>query len=307
MKAIHGIEKDLPVLILSDGRKGHLNQSVALAKHLGMEYQIEEIHFRCRWMKGLSYLLDRMGIYTGKLFDAPLPEGDFSMAVAAGSGTYYALKVLSSISGLRTVSMMYPRGYRPDFDVVFVQSHDAHAACGIEAIEIPVNFSYPERQWLYKPKKRAIAVVIGGPNGRLAMPVHLIRSAMDAVFDRYRDCEIALSTSPRTPAEIEELLDAYDFDYRVLYSKNPVNPIPDFLYECETVFITEDSTSMISEAVSAGKCCVEVIVLESDGSSKFSRLSTMLEMGGYLHRFDGDTECARRKVDLSSYARKALE
>jgi mitochondrial fission protein ELM1 len=228
------------------------------------------------------------------------------MAVAAGSGTYYALKVLSAKSGVRTVSMMYPRGYRPNFDVVFVQSHDSRAACGIEAVEIPVNFSYPERQGLYKAKKKAVAVVIGGSNSRLAMPAHLIRSTLDAVFDRYRGYETVLSTSPRTPREIEEVIDEYTFDYKVIYSENPVNPIPDFLYECETVFITEDSTSMISEAVSSGRCCVEVIPLESNGPSKFSRLSDMLERGEYLHRFDGNTKCAKRKVNLSSYAKKAF-
>ena len=54
-------------LVISDGKPGHFNQSIALCNHLGLDYEIIEVAFRSKAHKALSYLLDRIGIYTGKI------------------------------------------------------------------------------------------------------------------------------------------------------------------------------------------------------------------------------------------------
>jgi hypothetical protein len=55
------------LLILSDGKPGHVNQSIALARHLGRPFEIVGVHFRNRSFKFLSHLLDRIGVYTPSL------------------------------------------------------------------------------------------------------------------------------------------------------------------------------------------------------------------------------------------------
>jgi mitochondrial fission protein ELM1 len=102
------------------------------------------------------------------------------------------------------------------------------------------------------------------------------------------------------------MIEGYGFDYTLLYSKRPDNPIPDFLAECETVFITIDSTSMISESVSYGKANVMVLPLVSEGGNKFNRLVEVLEKEGCLLRFDGTFREANRKIDFAQYAQKVL-
>ena len=57
------------ILIVSDGRKGHLNQSIALAKYLGFEYDVIKVHFTHKIYKMLSYLFDSVGFYTISFFD----------------------------------------------------------------------------------------------------------------------------------------------------------------------------------------------------------------------------------------------
>ncbi len=89
----------------------------------------------------------------------------------------------------------------------------------------------------------------------------------------------------------------------MIYSQKPVNPIPDFLAQCERVFITADSTSMISEAVSFGKAGVEVLPLQSTKENKFDRFIAHLEREGYLHRFDGTVKEANRKIDFHDYVK----
>ena len=56
------------LLILSDGKPGHVNQSIAFAWHLGCEYDICPTGFINRGAKILSYLADRCRLHLASLF-----------------------------------------------------------------------------------------------------------------------------------------------------------------------------------------------------------------------------------------------
>jgi len=290
-------------LILSDDRMGHLNQSLAFVKYLGIPYDVVSIKLRCRWAKTVSYLFDRIGVYTEKLFEVHVPEKKYDLVVGTGSATSYAVKVLAKKLHARSVAMMLPRGYRYDFDLIFAQSHDTPPALQ-NIIEIPANFSYVEPKGLYKAKKRSIGIVIGGSNKVFTMSNARLKAQLDTIAQMYKEYEIAVTTSPRTSDEIEDLVASYGFEYEVIFSKNPINPIPDFLAECETVFITGDSTSMISEAVSYGRSNVVVLPLESKEANKFTRFVNRLKQDGYLHIFNGTIANKNKKIDFSSFAKK---
>jgi len=290
------------VLILSDDRMGHLNQSLAFVKYLDLSYDIVSVKFKCRWYKSLSYILDRIGITTEKLFDIQIDKA-YDMVVGTGSTTSYATKVLAKKMHAKSVVMMLPRGYRYDFDVIFAQSHD-NPPKQENIIEIPANFSYVEPKGLYQAKKKSIGIVIGGDNKVFTLSKEKLKTQLDTIVKKYSDYEIAITTSPRTTEEIGLLVASYGFDYEVLFSKNPINPIPDFLEQCETVFITGDSTSMISEAVSYGKCNVIVLILESKEENKFTRFIDTLEKEGYLHVFNGDIKNKNKKIDFKTYLKE---
>ena len=199
---------------------------------------------------------------------------------------------------------MLPRGYRYDFDIIFAQSHD-NPPQKENIIEIPANFSYIEPKGLYQAGKKSIGIVIGGDNKLFTMSKEKLQKQLDFIKEYYEGYEIAITTSPRTSKEIELLVVSYGFDYEVLFSKNPINPIPDFLQQCETVFITGDSTSMISEAISYGRSNVVILPLESKGDNKFTRLIFSMANEGYVHIFDGTIQNKNKKIDFSSYIQKA--
>ena len=135
------------------------------------------------------------------------------------------------------------------------------------------------------------------------MSKKILQEQLDTIVEEYTNYEIVITTSPRTSEDIERLIESYDFDYEVIYSENPINPIPDFLDQCETVFITGDSTSMISEAVAYGKSNIVVLPLESQGENKFIRFISSLEKEGYLYIFDGSIEHKNKKIDFRKYLR----
>lgn len=291
------------ILILSDGRKGHLNQSIALAKHLGYPYDILEVHFKTKAHKLLSYMLDKFFVYTDFLFQSKSIESVYDIVVGAGSSTYYPVKVFAKKIHAKSVVMMLPQGYRYDFDTIFAQSHDNPPKQN-NIIEIPANFSFAIPALIYQPKKSSIGIVIGGSNKILTMHYEVLKQQLDFIVTHYKDYEIAVTTSPRTPKEIEELIESYHFDYEVIYSHNPINPIGDFLAHCSTVFITSDSTSMISEAISFGEANIVILPLEGLAGSKFEKL--LVSLGDYLAIFNGKIEHRNKKIDFKEYL-KGLE
>ena len=79
------------ILIISDGKAGHLNQSIAFCKIKEVSYDILEVKFKSKFHKALSYLFDRFDYFTDILFDEyKRYYFDFYDAIiSAGSGTYY--------------------------------------------------------------------------------------------------------------------------------------------------------------------------------------------------------------------------
>ena len=203
----------------------------------------------------------------------------------------------------RSVAMMLPKGYRYDFDIIFAQSHD-NPPSKKNIIKIPANFSYVEPKGIYQSQKKSIGIVIGGDNKLFTLSKEKLQVQLDFIKRYYEEYEVAITTSPRTSEEIELLVVSYGFDYEVIFFKKPINPIPDFLEQCETVFITGDSTSMISEAISYGKSNVIVLPLERKKENKFTRFIDTLEKEGYLHIFNGDIKNKNKKINFKKYLKE---
>jgi len=289
------------LLLLSDGKPGHLNQSIAFARLLDCDYEICRVSYANRFAKALTYLCDRLGIYTRSLFRLldPLPQG-FCAVVSAGSATYYANRTIGRLFSLPCVAIMYPGGYTPGFDLIIAQAHDAPPQRD-NVVTIPLNLSAPKPLGLVRREGGGptVALIVGGPSRHFRMEPQLFRQQLEKVFSLFPDGDFIVTTSRRTPAEIENLIEQGPFRYRVIASREQVNPIADFLAIADHVFVTEDSTSMISEAVSFGSAAVEVLPLARSGArNKIQGMSASLATEGYLHLFDGTLGDCRRKFDL---------
>jgi len=293
----------LRLLILSDKRAGHENQSIAFAKHLNAEFEIVDVKFSNKSFKLLSYLLDFLYIYTKNIFTCKDISKNYDFIVSTGSSTYYANKTLSKKHKIKSIVLMLPKNYRFDFNFIFAQTHD-NPPNKNNIINIPANFSYIEPKQIYKPLKKSIGIVIGGDNTVFKMKIETLKKQLDFIKSHFFDYEIAVTSSPRTSKEIEELIESYCFDYSVIFSQKKVNPIPDFLQNCEYVFITIDSTSMISEAISYGNSYVEILPINNEKENKFYKMTETLEKNGFLHIFNGKIKAQNKKIDFTKYAKK---
>lgn len=284
------------VLILTDGKAGHENQSKALARALGCEYEIVEVAFRSKFAKVLSYLFDRVGIRTQALWKfvpkvfasteplPPLPEPFRPSAVlGTGSGTFYAAKSLAKACKAKCGVVLYPRGYDlASFDCVLAPAFDRPKAAA-NVIEIPANLVAADEDFYAKgvaafrerheQKGEAVAVIVGGPNKCSTMTADWMRDELTKLFADTPDCEHWVTTSRRTPAEVEAVVDTFPFDYKLLYSKDHFNPIPAFVSLAKVLYVTAESTGMLSEACTFGTAEVRVLDNLNPGPHKFRRFA----------------------------------
>lgn len=299
------------VLILTDGKAGHENQSKAFARALGCDFDLVEVHFKSGFRKALSYLFDRLGLVSPALLEGlgKLDEPDYAAVLGTGSGTFYAAKALARKLGVKCGVVLYPSGYRlSTFDCILAPGFDNPKKAS-NIIEIPANLVAADEAFYEKGvaafRERTgvdpeVAVIIGGPNKCSTMTVGWMKDRLDEIFKR--PGAKAVTTSRRTPPEVEALVDSYPWDYKLLYSKDHFNPIPAFVKLAKTLYVTAESTGMLSESCTFGTAEVKALDNLNPGPHKFRRFVEGLRAEGYV---DGN-----RKVDLSAQfaaAKKLLD
>jgi len=280
------------VLIVSDNRPGHLNQSIAFSKLKGLEYEIISVSYKFIYLKLVSYIFSHLNFYTKYLFSKVTPLNDnYAAIIGAGSTTYYPVQYLSKRFNAKSIAIMLPKGYAMHhFDFIIAQKHD-HPPQRSNIISTTVNLSInlPNGYIVHDEKSQYVGIVIGGSNSVFDMPITTIKSQLDVIFNEFPSHKKLITTSPRTSLEIENLCRSYKFDYQLIYSDHPdINPIPDFVEICDELFITSDSTSMISEAAANSNANIHIIMLDSNKkSTKFHELIYL------VNQLDG-------KIDLTS-------
>lgn len=295
-------------LVLTDGKAGHENQSRALARMLGCEAEIVEVHFKSKFRKTLSYLFDRLGIRTPSFFSFQFSvfnsSSRYSVVIGTGSGTFYAAKAVAKKLGVKCAVVLYPRGYDiASFDCVLAPAFD-NPKKAANVIEIPANLVAADKDFYAKGvtafKERAsavpeVAVIVGGPNKCSTMTADWMKARLDEIFTSR--CTKGVTTSRRTPPEVEAVIDSYPWDYKLIYSRDHFNPIPAFVAEAKALYVTAESTGMLSEACTSGTAEVHALDNLVPGRHKFRRFVENLAAGGYL---DGN-----RKIDLADEIARA--
>lgn len=322
----------MKVLILTDGKAGHENQSKAFARALGCDFDLVEVHFKSKLAKAASYLFDWLGVTTLRLLSTAVDGGrlismaidggrrlsKYAAVIGTGSGTFYAAKAMARKFGVKCGVVLYPRGYRlSTFDCILAPAFDRPAKAR-NVIEIPANLVANDEAFYAKGVAAfreklgaggdarletgdAVAVIVGGPNKCSTMTPEWMKARLDQIFEVNRSpseaVEFWVTTSRRTPREVEAVVDSYPWDYKLLYSKDHFNPIPAFVKLAKRLYVTAESTGMLSEACTFGEA--EVVALDNlkPGPHKFRRFVDNLRAAGYV---DGN-----RKVDLSAQFTRA--
>ena len=293
----------MKAIVLTDGKAGHENQSRAFARALGCDVELVPVRFKSRLSKSVSYLFDRLGARTLSLLE--VPEGfdrSASAVIGTGSGTFYAAKSLAKRLGVKCGVVLTPSGYDlASFDCILSPVFD-NPPKRPNIVKIPANLVANDESFYDKGVaafrerhtpggKDAVAVIVGGPNKCSSMTADWMKSELERVFSENEGCEFWVTTSRRTPADVEAVVDSFPFRYKLLYSKDHFNPIPAFVKLAKRLYVTAESTGMLSEACTFGSAEVFALDNLNPGPHKFRRFVESLKEGGYLG--------GNRKIDLT--------
>lgn len=234
-----------------DERPGHLSQLRGLARALEA-LCAPGIHWLPAHQRGSGWLDVLARRYRG-----PRPAGNASaapdIAVGAGHGTHRELLALRRSHGCFCCVLMRPSLPLRCFDAVIAPRHDALAeGPGVLATEGSLNAIEP--QGPIDP--RSGLILIGGDSQHHRFDVQAMQRSVTALCQRFDQLHWQLSDSRRTPAGFLDGLREVRPPNLQLHSHRETDAdwVKRQLHRSAQVWVSEDSVSMLYEALSAGAC-----------------------------------------------------
>ena len=254
---------------ICDGKRGHQNQSTGLIEALGRHAPLTV--YRVAAPPLLRSLESCFSRHTPWARDLPPPQ----VAVGAGHATHAVLLTLRRVYRARTIVLMRPSLPLGWFDYCLVPSHDNPPVR--DNVIITTGAVNPIRlQSNHDPGHGLI--LVGGPSRHYRLdPVALlsrIRQLLAGHTRRYW----TLSNSPRTPAQLTRELAGLEADGVdvVLWDQCDEGWLAGALARSSDVWVSEDSISMIYEALTAG-CRVGLLPLPRKSASRLHRAIDQLQ------------------------------
>lgn len=238
------------IYIISDGKKGHLSQTFGLAEALLERARIQQptATHSCHEVPITGMGWFAKFFYKGK--DLNLPEPD--LILCAGHGTHLAAKSLARHKKCLCMVCMKPSLPSHAFDLCIMPRHDIPEG-GVPGSRMfltngAINCIKPHPE----VEKRETLVLIGGPSKEFKWEAEHVLNQLTSIA-RKSTRPIVLTTSRRTPSDFVQDLTAACPNIRV----EPVEQtgptwVADHLASAAEVWVTQDSVSMVYEALSSG-------------------------------------------------------
>ncbi len=249
------------VWVLKSGRAGENTQLEALAEELGWEYQVKQVHHR----QGIPYLLlnsTLLGI-DAEMSQLSAPWPDLIISASAKNEPVCRWIRDHANKAVRLVHLGRPWSNLKHFDlVVTTPQYRLPTKRNIHLNTVPMHYPMDsarisDQLQLWSDKlsslpKPYVALMVGGHSGPYSLD---IRAAQRLVEQANHQVEalggsLLISTSARTPEHIAKYLEKHISvpHYFHGWDSADENPYYAFLGLAESVIVTGDSISMLSEA-----------------------------------------------------------
>ncbi|CAM2969118.1 ELM1/GtrOC1 family putative glycosyltransferase [Acinetobacter celticus] len=246
------------IVYVSDGKAGHRSQAVGLYKAMQrlskqnvtfQEVSIEQLPLFSLFKAVLTHQLD--------IFES-VPDYVFGV----GSHTQLRVLLLGKVyPKAKTIILMKPNFPFGWFDHVIIPAHDAVPQQGnVILSQGALNPIVNEN----RHQKNRILIALGGSSKRHQWNDQKVLQAIQQIIEHNEHAEIVLTTSRRTPKEFFQHLQSQPYLQQIQVfpvEKTPQGWIFEEMQKAEAVWVTEDSVSMIYEALTAG-CKVGVIKID---------------------------------------------
>ncbi len=314
------------VLILSDGKVGHLKQSQACAdclRRLGFVVKVDTVDSVYK-NRALAKLLTIATFFLGRGFAsrmlcfclAPsarerLSRGVYDIVISTGSSLAALNQILAYRDLARSIVVMKP-GVLPlsRFDLVVAPLHDRIPARG-NVVSVPGSLNIVDAETCEKDFQRlcnsvqglsdavsrgafTVGLLIGGDSKDYVWSVSAAESLCRqvAAFLKSKGGQLLLTTSRRTPPAVVDVARRHFAGDRacklfvVASEHNPEGTVGGIFYASDVIVVSGESISMVSEAAASGK---PVLVFEPQRRHKHSKAERFLKTmtdGRYINLVD---------------------
>lgn len=284
------------VLVLSDGKLGHVKQSLAVARALqaeqpAVQHEVVEIRYRHRLARTLALLWSAAwpGLWPTAILRwtlqpqsaAALLSRYADLIISCGAATLPANVLWARANQAKSVTLMKP-GPLPlrRFDLVIAPRHDAlppranvlQVMGAIAPVMTGTAAQQARQRLMQHPRHQpssaqtSISVLLGGETPEYACPLTFVQQLVGGVLQAAEatQSDVRITTSRRTPATVEAWLrEAVETAPRcrllLLASRDELQgTMEGLIAAAQVVVVTGESVSMVSEAC-AGTSRVVVV------------------------------------------------
>ena len=258
------------IVYVSDGKAGHRSQALGLFKAIQRQSS-ETVSFEEISINDLAIFPLLVG-----LFRRSIPQLQTTPDFIFGVGSHTQLRVflLGKIyPQAKTVILMKPDYPFAWFNYSVIPEHDGIPASDrVIVTQGALNPIVNEQ----RHQSGRILIALGGSSKRHQWNEDKVFASIKHIVKQHSENEIIITTSRRTPEQFVERLNTYPFLPHVHFfpvEQTPQGWIFEEMQQAEAVWVTEDSVSMIYEALTAG-CRVGVIAMDR---TKQDRITTSVD------------------------------
>lgn len=237
--------RPLTIWKFNDGLRGHENQSSGLVEALARKTEVSSHEIAI--LRGAAQLQMAWRIFFNReCRDLPDPD----LLVGAGHATHLPLVSGRRARGGRAIVIMAPSLPTSWFDLIICPNHDRiPAGDNVIVTRGALNRARPGAE--QNPSEGLI--LVGGPDRFYGWSSAELSSQIEQVVRGSSVLHWAVASSRRTPAGLLTRLNALHLPNLTTFAVADVDDdwLPDRLASAATVWVTEDSVSMIHEAITA--------------------------------------------------------
>ncbi len=260
---------------LTDGKPGHMQQTLGLAQALSRHLPVDciDIDLRAESVGLLDVLLRRF--HPGVARKRP------DLIIGAGHGTHLALLAARRTTGAKIVALMKPSLPATLFDLVITPEHDGLA----EGPHVINTLGVLNPMQGGDKRAGSLLFLVGGPSKHVQWnDVAILAQVAAVVATLAPGTPWRITDSRRTPGSLSAELHRLYGERFQPHADCPPGWLAARLLSTEMVWVSEDSVSMVYESLTAG-CRVGLLQLPAGRDSRIARGVARLVSEGYVTSF----------------------
>jgi len=252
---------DPHVWIVTEGMAGTENQCLGVAEALNITPEIKKVTLKQPWKTLSPWLGFECAATFSPRLEPPWPD----LLIASGRKSIAAARYIKKQSGGKTftIQIQDPRISPENFDLVAVPEHDPTRGDNViitratpnritaKSLEKAKEEFSPLFEKLHAPR---IAVLIGGSTKKYRVTSSDVGHLIDLLRPMVGHYSLMITASRRTGEEnLARLRHELSLSDVFFWDGTGENPYLGMLSHADAILVTNDSTSMISDAATTGK------------------------------------------------------